>query len=173
MRADRRGAGVSVNMRALVQAARAAADRAYAPYSRFRVGAALLTRSGRVFTGCNVENASYGLTNCAERGAVFNALSEGEREFRAIAVYADTKAFTAPCGACRQVLAEFAPNLEVVLANRSGETRTTTLGRLLPDQFGRRKGPQMLALAVPQAHEARRSHNTDTQTTQKSKRKTT
>jgi len=119
----------------LINAAKRAASRAYAPYSRFRVGAALRTRSGKVFTGCNVENASYGLTICAERAAVFAAVAAGEREFERIVIFTPTQSFTGPCGACRQVMAEFAPNLRVVLVNKTGETRSYSLKRLLPVQF--------------------------------------
>jgi cytidine deaminase len=119
----------------LIRAAKAAEKLAYAPYSRFRVGAALRTKSGRVFTGGNVENASYGLSVCAERVALFKAISEGEREFDAMVIYTPTRSFAAPCGACRQVMAEFAPNLKVVLVNRTGATRSYRLSRLLPERF--------------------------------------
>lgn len=119
----------------LVEAARIAAGRAYAPYSRFRVGAALLTKSGKVFAGCNVENASYGLTICAERNAIFSAIAAGEREFERMVIYTPTKSLTGPCGACRQVMVEFAPNLKVVLVNGSGRTRTYRLSKLLPERF--------------------------------------
>ena len=107
---------------ALVAAARAAAARAYAPYSKYRVGAALLADDGTVFAGCNVENASYGLTNCAERTALFKAVSEGRRSFRALAIVGGTaKAPALPCGACRQALAEFcAPDMPVAVAPLRG-----------------------------------------------------
>lgn len=120
----------------LVAAAVGARGRAYAPYSEFAVGAALLSKGGRVFTGCNVENASYGLTVCAERVALFKAVSEGVREFEAIAVACgDTPC--SPCGACRQALREFAPDLKVVLADAEGRKwETTTLSHLLPRSFG-------------------------------------
>jgi len=119
-----------------VAAAVGARGRAYAPYSEFAVGAALLSKGGRVFTGCNVENASYGLTVCAERVALFKAVSEGVREFEAIAVACgDTPC--SPCGACRQALREFAPDLKVVLADAEGRKwETTTLSQLLPRAFG-------------------------------------
>jgi len=111
-------------------------ERAYAPYSGFKVGAALLSRDGRVFTGCNVENASYGLTVCAERVALFKAISEGAREFEAIAI-ACGKVPCAPCGACRQVLFEFAPDLLVIMADAQGrEVRRAKLSELLPQGFG-------------------------------------
>jgi cytidine deaminase len=108
-----------------------AREHAYAPYSRFAVGAALIDAGGRVFTGCNVENLSYGLTLCAERVALGTAIAAGARVFRAIMIVADTKLPVSPCGACRQVLAEFAPELEVVLANRS-EVQRFSLADLLP-----------------------------------------
>lgn len=120
----------------LVAAAVEARGRAYAPYSGFPVGAALLSKGGRVFTGCNVENASYGLTVCAERVALFNAVSAGVREFAAIAV-ACGEAPCAPCGACRQVLYEFAPDLTVLLADGEGRRwETMPLSALLPKGFG-------------------------------------
>jgi cytidine deaminase len=108
----------------------------YAPYSRFRVGAALLTDGGEVVTGCNVENASYGLSNCAERTAVFKAVSMGWRKFKAIAVVSSKVNPVYPCGACRQVLREFNPALTVVVADGRGRPVTTTLERLLPHSFG-------------------------------------
>jgi cytidine deaminase len=119
----------------LIKAAKQASKFAYAPYSKFRVGAALLTKSGKIFTGCNVENASYGLTICAERVAVFKAISTGERNFEAIAIYTNTKDFTLPCGACRQVLYEFAKDLLVITVNRFGKSKTYRLTQLLPYPF--------------------------------------
>ena len=109
---------------------------AYIPYSEFPVGAALECEDGTVFTGCNIENAAYGPSVCAERVAVFKAVSEGYRKFVRLAVAADTNDFCAPCGVCRQVLHEFAPDLEVILVNRKGETRELTLPQLLPYSFG-------------------------------------
>ena len=117
----------------LVQAALEAREHAYAPYSHFRVGAALLTRSGRVFTGVNVENASYGLSVCAERVAAFNAVAAGEREFEAIAVVTGNGVM--PCGACRQVLAEFGPDMRIIVADAEGNSRTYRLPDLLPGRF--------------------------------------
>ncbi len=111
--------------------------RAYAPYSKFRVGAALEDSDGRIHTGCNIENASYGLTNCAERTAVFKAVSEGARSFRRIAVAADTVPLTPPCGACRQVLWEICGDIEVVLVNLRGDTESMRLKDLLPRPFDR------------------------------------
>lgn len=108
---------------------------AYVPYSHFPVGAALECDDGTVYTGCNIENAGYTPTNCAERTAVFKAVSEGHRNFTRIAIAADTERFTAPCGVCRQVLQEFAPELEVILVNREGRTLELTLRELLPYGF--------------------------------------
>jgi cytidine deaminase len=120
----------------LLDAARAARLQAHAPFSGFRVGAALETADGQVITGCNIENATYGLTICAERVAVFKAMSEGHRSFRRIAIVADTEAPTPPCGACRQILWEFAGDLEIILGNLNGETGRYRLAELLPLPFG-------------------------------------
>ena len=122
----------------LIAAARAARRYARAPYSKFKVGAALLTAHGQVITGCNIENATYGLTMCAERVAMFKALSEGHRRFRRVAVVADTSAPTPPCGACRQILWEFGGDLEVILANLRRETGRYKLSDLLPVPFDAR-----------------------------------
>ncbi|MDP2808057.1 MAG: cytidine deaminase [bacterium] len=119
----------------LIIAAREAKQKAYAPYSKFKVGAALLAKSGTIYTGCNVENASYGLTCCAERNAVFEAVGRGERKFIAIAISSDSPEPTAPCGACRQVLYEFAPEMEVIMAGKKGVKRIS-LNKLLPLAFG-------------------------------------
>lgn len=119
---------------ALVEQAKLARERAYAPYSNYRVGASLLTTGGRVYTGCNVENAVFSETICAERTAVVKAVSDGERDFAALAVV--TRDGGAPCGACRQVLNEFAPDLVVLIADETGNVRQTTIARLLPDGFG-------------------------------------
>lgn len=118
---------------ALVLMALEARQKAYAPYSGFLVGAALLGKSGRVYTGCNVENASYSLTICAERAALFRAVAEGERDFEAIAIVTETGA--APCGACRQVLREFGQNLRVIVADTKGNRKEYTLAELLPNGF--------------------------------------
>jgi len=112
-----------------------ARKRAHAPYSRFKVGAALKTRAGEIVTGCNIENASFGLTMCAERVAVFKALSEGLVGFDAIVVAADSKRITAPCGPCRQILWEFCGDVLVHMVNLQGETKTWRLGELLPLPF--------------------------------------
>jgi len=119
----------------LVAAARQAQKSAYAPYSGFPVGAALLARDGRVFTGVNVENASYGLSVCAERHAVARAVEAGARDFVAIAVVTDSDEPTMPCGVCRQVLWEFSHDLEVVVEGRSGERVVTTIAELFPQPF--------------------------------------
>ena len=117
----------------LIAQATAARQRAYAPYSRFRVGAALVGKSGRVYTGCNVENVAYGPSMCAERTAIFKAVSEGEQEFEAIAIV--TENGVSPCGSCRQVMMEFAPDMTVIIADIQGHTRVTTVRDLLPDGF--------------------------------------
>jgi cytidine deaminase len=117
----------------LAELARAAAERAYSPYSKVCVGAALLARSGAIHTGCNVENASYGLTLCAERNAVFTAVAEGDREFEAIAIWSSLQRPLPACGACRQVLNEFAPRLRVIVAHDGGTLTERGLEELLPD----------------------------------------
>lgn len=117
----------------LIAQAQAARERAYTPYSNYRVGAALLGRSGRVYTGCNVENAVYPLTTCAEQTAVVKAVSEGEREFVAIAVATENGG--SPCGACRQVLREFGADIVVLMVDAGGAVREATVAELLPDSF--------------------------------------
>lgn len=119
----------------LIRAALKARESAYAPYSGFKVGAALQGKDGSVFRGCNVENASYGLTNCAERSAVFGAVCAGVRDFTAIAIVTDLENPAAPCGPCRQVLAEFSPEMTVVLANTQGKQVVTSIRELLPMAF--------------------------------------
>jgi len=117
----------------LVKIAQETRKNAYAPYSKFKVGAALLTKSGRIYTGVNVENASFGATNCAERTAVFKAVSEGEDEIYAIAVASDSEEFIHPCGICRQVLSEFGKgSMKVICSNKKEEYRVYTLEELLP-----------------------------------------
>ena len=120
----------------LIEKAIEASKRAYAPYSNFQVGAALQLKSGEIIQGCNIENASYGLTNCAERTALFAAIARGEKNFTKLAIYVDRPAFTAPCGACRQVILELAPKVEIILVNNRGETRKTSIKELLPLSFG-------------------------------------
>ncbi len=121
----------------LIVAARVAREHAHAPYSNFRVGAAVRAKSGRIFSGCNVENATYGLTLCAERVAIFKAISEGERGFTAVAVVADTETLTPPCGACRQIIWEFCGDAEVILANLQGKTERYRMSALFPKPFDR------------------------------------
>jgi cytidine deaminase len=123
-------------LRRLEKTARAMAARAYAPYSRFPVGAAALGGSGRIYAGCNVENASYGLCNCAERTAIFSAVAAGEKSVRAVAVYTPTPLPTAPCGACRQVIHEFGPDALVISVCDSKGRMDTRLATLLPAAFG-------------------------------------
>jgi len=120
---------------ALIRAASQAREHAHAPYSHFRVGSALRDRSGRIFTGCNIENATLGLTICAERVAVFKALSEGARDFDAVAVVADTERVTPPCGACRQILWEFCRDAEVILSNLGGQIEIRRVAELFPEGF--------------------------------------
>ena len=125
---------MSDELQELYQQARKAAENAYAPYSGYKVGSALKCRDGSIYTACNVENASYSLTICAERNAIFKAISEGKREFEAIAIYVDSEKTFAPCGACRQVLMEFAPDLQVVYNDGKGLV-VRNLGELLPGSF--------------------------------------
>ena len=119
----------------LIQAALAVRENAFAPFSKFKVGAAIEDIDGRIHTGCNVENATYGLTLCAERVAVFKAISEGARQFRRVVVAADTENLTPPCGACRQILWEFCGDVPVVLVNPRGKTETYQLKDLFPKPF--------------------------------------
>ncbi len=119
----------------LIQLAKQAYKNAYCPYSRAKVGAALLTKNGKVFTGCNIENASYGVTICAERAAVANAVSNGERKFSRIAIATNQRREFSPCGACRQVLAEFNPRLRVIWPGENGRVKSKNLNQLLPSAF--------------------------------------
>jgi cytidine deaminase len=120
---------------ALIAAALAVRENAFAPFSKFKVGAAIEDFDGEIHTGCNVENATYGLTMCAERVAVLKAISEGARQFRRIAVAADTEVLTPPCGACRQILWEFCGDIEIVLVNPRGKIETWRLKELFPKPF--------------------------------------
>lgn len=125
-----------MNKLELMEQSKVARENAYVPYSKFPVGAALLAKDGTVFEGCNIENASFGLTNCAERTAIFKAVSQGIKEFEAIAIVADTDGPCSPCGACRQVIAEFcAPTMPVYLTNLKGDVLETTVEALLPGAF--------------------------------------
>jgi len=122
----------------LIKTATDARLRSVAPFSNFLVGAALRTKDGKVFTGCNVESASYGLTVCAERVAIWKALSEGERDFTDLVIVADTEQLTPPCGTCRQIIWEFAKHAKIVLANLRGQTEEADIGHLLPKAFDAR-----------------------------------
>jgi len=119
----------------LVGKAKKARDRAYSPYSKVKIGAAVLTSTGEVFTGCNIENASYGLSVCAERNAIFNAVSSGHRDLVAIAIVGKSEDFTKPCGACRQVMVEFNERLKVLRRGTDGFREDTTAAALLPSHF--------------------------------------
>lgn len=121
--------------RRLLITAREAQNNAYAPYSAFKVGAALLCEDKRIYRGCNVENASYGATVCAERNAIFAAVADGKRDFKALAVVCSGEDFAFPCGICRQVISELAPKAIIILANQEGEIREYEIEKLLPDSF--------------------------------------
>ena len=126
---------LTTSEQSLINAAKAARENAHAPFSGFRVGAAVRTKSGRIYTGCNVENVSYGLTICAERVAIFKAISEGDRGFDSIAVVTDTDNLTPPCGACRQIIWEFCGEVPVLLSNLNDKVERESSGRLLPRPF--------------------------------------
>jgi cytidine deaminase len=119
----------------LIRAAEKAKQNSYSPYSKFRVGAALLTKSGKIISGCNIENSSFSLTICAERTALFKAISESEREFKAIAIVSDADGFTPPCGACRQVIKDLAGNIDVVMSNGLKKIKIVKMNTLLPLPF--------------------------------------
>lgn len=119
----------------LLEEAKKAMVYSYSPYSNFKVGAAILTCDGKVFTGCNIENSSFGGTNCAERTALFKAISEGYREFEKIAIISESNDFTAPCGICRQVISEFTLDIDIILANKNGDYIKKGLKELLPLAF--------------------------------------
>jgi cytidine deaminase len=126
------------NQRHVIEAATTARLQSVAPFSKFLVGAAIETNTGKLFTGCNIESASYGLTVCAERVAIWKALSEGERNFTNLAIVADTESLTPPCGTCRQIIWEFCKNATIVLANLRGGRETLRVGELLPRAFDAR-----------------------------------
>jgi cytidine deaminase len=126
------------NYQELIETAKTARMQSVAPFSNFMVGAALKTAGGKVYTGCNVESASYGLTVCAERVAIWKALSEGEREFTELAIVADTDTLTPPCGTCRQIIWEFCKHAHIVLANLEGDTQECSIKELLPRAFDAR-----------------------------------
>ena len=135
-------------LRRLETAARRAAKASYSPYSKFPVGAAILTDSGKIYSGCNVENASYGLCNCAERTAIFSSVAAGERGLRAVVVYTPTATATAPCGACRQVINEFGPAATVISLCDSDDRIESNTPDLLPKSFG----PANLSASGPEAN---------------------
>jgi cytidine deaminase len=129
---------LSEDLQPLIETAKEARLQSVAPFSDFKVGAAVRTDSGKVYTGCNVESASYGLTVCAERVAIWKALSEGERHFTELAVVADTDTLTPPCGTCRQIIWEFARDAKIVFANLDGRNQVFNIRQLLPDAFDAR-----------------------------------
>ncbi|HDX9577226.1 cytidine deaminase [Bacillus cytotoxicus] len=125
-----------MNKQKYIEEANKMLSKAYIPYSKFPVGAALVTKDGKIYTGCNIENASYGLCNCAERTAIFKAVSEGERDFSYLVVTGNTDGPISPCGACRQVIAEFCdPQMPVLLTNQKGDEKEVTVEQLLPGAF--------------------------------------
>ena len=121
----------------LISKAKKARKKAYTPYSKFKVGAAVLSVDGKIFTGCNIENASFGLAVCAERVAIFKAISEGTTKFEAIAVIGDTDKPCSPCGACRQVISEFGEDIPLIMANLNGAVKIKKIKELLPEAFGK------------------------------------
>jgi len=125
------------NYKRLIKEAEKARKRAYTPYSNFKVGAAILTTDGKIFTGCNIENASFGLTVCAERVAILKAISEGSTEFEAIAIIGNTNQPCSPCGACRQVVSEFGENIQIIMSNLKGDIKIKKIGELLPEAFSK------------------------------------
>ena len=126
------------NNKKLIKEAEKTRKIAYTPYSKFNVGAAILTTDGKVFTGCNIENASFGLTICAERVAIFKAISEGSSKFKAIAIVGDTEKPCSPCGSCRQVISEFGEDIDVIMSNLKGEIKIKKIFELLPDAFSKK-----------------------------------
>ena len=124
-----------MNPQDLLKFAKKAAKNSHSPYSKFPVGAAILTTSGKVYTGCNIESSSYGLTTCAERIAIYKAISEGEKDFKALAVTSEKKAYCPPCGACRQVLWDLAKDIDVILGLENDECEIVKLSQLLPKAF--------------------------------------
>lgn len=123
------------DMEKLIRLAKKAHQNAYAPYSKFKVGAVLLTKAGNIYSGCNVENASYGLSICAERVAMSNAITNGEKEFENLVVYTDRKEFFLPCGACRQFISEFSDELKIIIVNGMDKIKITNIKELLPEKF--------------------------------------
>lgn len=123
----------------LIKIAKKHIKNSHSPYSNFKVAAVLLTQNGKIYTGVNVENASFGLTICAERAAIFKAVSEGEKKFKILLIYVPTKKITPPCGACRQVIMEFSRNLKIIMTNSSGKIITKKINQLLPLNFSFKK----------------------------------
>lgn len=128
---------VNENYEKLIKVAEKARKRAYAPYSKFKVGAAILSSDGKIFTGCNIENASFGLTVCAERVAILKAISEGSSKFEAIAIVGDTNRPCSPCGACRQVISEFGKDIKIIMYNLKGDIKIKKIDELLPEAFNK------------------------------------
>jgi len=128
---------VKEEFKKLIKEAEKARKKAYTPYSKFQVGAAVLCADGKIFTGCNIENASFGLTVCAERVAIFKAISEGSTKFEAITVIGDTDKPCSPCGACRQVISEFGEDIPLIMANLKGDVKIKKIKELLPEAFGK------------------------------------
>ena len=124
-----------MNYKTIIKAAQKAKRNSYSPYSKFRVGAAVLTHSGKIFTGCNIENSSFSLTTCAERIALYKAVSDSQKKFKAIAIVSDKHDYITPCVACRQVILELAGNIDVILVNGKGKSKVTNLATLLPSPF--------------------------------------
>lgn len=122
-----------MNYEELIEKSIEAQKFSYSPYSRFRVGAALLCESGKVYTGCNIENASFGATNCAERTAVFKAISDGETKFKAIAITSSSEKYTYPCGICRQVISEFSPDMDIILQDKENGIKVIKASMIFPD----------------------------------------
>lgn len=132
---------VNENYKKLIKEAEKARKRAYTPYSKFKVGAAILTSDGKIFTGCNIENASFGLTVCAERVAILKAISEGSSEFEAIVIVGNTNRYCSPCGACRQVIYEFGEDIKIIMSNLKGDIKIKKMRELLPEAFSKNDLP--------------------------------
>lgn len=128
---------VNENYKKLIKEAEKARKKAYTPYSKFKVGAAILSSDGKIFTGCNIENASFGLTVCAERVAILKAISEGSSKFEAIAIVGDTDRPCSPCGACRQVISEFGEDIKIIMSNLEGDIKIKKVRELLPEAFNK------------------------------------
>lgn len=128
---------VNENYKKLIKEAEKARKKAYTPYSKFNIGAAILSSDGKIFTGCNIENVSFGLTVCAERVAILKAISEGSSKFEAIAIVGDTKRPCSPCGACRQVISEFGKDIKIIMSNLKGDIKIKKIDELLPEAFNK------------------------------------